>query len=40
MQPLTNDLFHLEDKLDIVASCSLLPDITINVIHHEAGIRS
>lgn len=40
MQPLTNDLFHLEDKLDIVASCSLLPDISIDVTPHEAGIRS
>ncbi|KAI0227550.1 hypothetical protein LSAT2_021957 [Lamellibrachia satsuma] len=38
MQPLTNDLFHLEDKLDMVASCSLLPDINIGVLPCEAAI--
>ncbi|KAK6168901.1 hypothetical protein SNE40_020061 [Patella caerulea] len=26
---LTNDLFHLEDKVDIICSCKLLPDIII-----------
>ncbi len=31
MRLLTNDLFHLEDKIDIVASCNLLPDINIAV---------
>lgn len=29
MRNTTNDLFHLEDKVDIVGSCNLLPDITI-----------
>ncbi|XP_013379794.1 biogenesis of lysosome-related organelles complex 1 subunit 3 [Lingula anatina] len=27
---LTNDLFNLEDKIDIVLSCTLLPDINIS----------
>ena len=36
MQQLTNDLFHLEDKLDIAASCDLLPDISIDVKPSEA----
>lgn len=25
---ITNDLFHLEDKLDIVTGCTLLPDLS------------
>ncbi len=29
MRMLTNDLFHLEDKMDIIASCNILPDIHI-----------
>jgi hypothetical protein len=29
MRLLTNDLFHLEDKIDIVATCHILPDINI-----------
>ncbi|ELU11323.1 hypothetical protein CAPTEDRAFT_226865 [Capitella teleta] len=28
---LTNDLFHLEDKVDIVSGCHILPDINIAV---------
>ncbi len=31
MRLLTNDLFHLEDKIDIIASCSLLPNMNICV---------
>ena len=31
MRLTTNDLFHLEDKVDIVASCNILPDIDINI---------
>ncbi|XP_041354171.1 biogenesis of lysosome-related organelles complex 1 subunit 3-like isoform X2 [Gigantopelta aegis] len=30
MRLLTNDLFHLEDKIDIIATCHLLPDINIS----------
>ena len=33
MRLTTNDLFHLEDKVDIVTSCNILPDININVVH-------
>ncbi|XP_061167494.1 biogenesis of lysosome-related organelles complex 1 subunit 3-like [Saccostrea echinata] len=29
MKQLTNDLFHLEDKVDIVTSCQILPDIKL-----------
>ncbi|XP_070189925.1 biogenesis of lysosome-related organelles complex 1 subunit 3-like isoform X2 [Littorina saxatilis] len=29
MRLLTNDLFHLEDRIDIIQSCKLLPDINI-----------
>ncbi|XP_048769879.1 biogenesis of lysosome-related organelles complex 1 subunit 3-like isoform X3 [Ostrea edulis] len=29
MKLLTNDLFYLEDKVDIVTSCQILPDINI-----------
>ena len=31
MRLLTNDLFYLEDKIDIIASCNLLPNINIPV---------
>ncbi|KAJ8314974.1 hypothetical protein KUTeg_007124 [Tegillarca granosa] len=31
MRLLTNDSFNLEDKIDIITSCKLLPDITIAV---------
>lgn len=31
MRLTTNDLFHLEDRVDIVASCNILPDININI---------
>ena len=31
MRLTTNDLFHLEDLVDIVASCNILPDININI---------
>ncbi|KAL5010522.1 hypothetical protein ScPMuIL_012827 [Solemya velum] len=31
MRLLTNDLFHLEDRIDIVSGCHLLPDINITV---------
>ncbi|XP_064627261.1 biogenesis of lysosome-related organelles complex 1 subunit 3-like [Lineus longissimus] len=27
MRLLTNDLFHLEDKIDIITSCQILPDL-------------
>jgi hypothetical protein len=29
MRLLTNDLFHLDDRIDIIRSCKLLPDIVI-----------
>ncbi|KAK7494819.1 hypothetical protein BaRGS_00013946 [Batillaria attramentaria] len=29
MRLLTNDLFHLDDRIDIILSCKLLPDICI-----------
>ncbi|XP_052710823.1 biogenesis of lysosome-related organelles complex 1 subunit 3-like [Crassostrea angulata] len=31
MRNLTNDLFHLEDRVDIITSCMILPDINISV---------
>ncbi|XP_064618060.1 biogenesis of lysosome-related organelles complex 1 subunit 3-like [Liolophura sinensis] len=31
MRLLTNDLFHLEDRIDIISSCNLLPDINIQM---------
>eukprot|EP00105_Crassostrea_gigas_P033992 XP_019918140.1 PREDICTED: uncharacterized protein LOC105348865 [Crassostrea gigas] len=31
MRNLTNDLFHLEDRVDIITSCMILPDTNINV---------
>ena len=31
MRMLTNDLFHLEDKLDIIRECELLPTINISL---------
>uniref|UniRef100_K1Q387 Uncharacterized protein n=1 Tax=Magallana gigas TaxID=29159 RepID=K1Q387_MAGGI len=30
MRNLTNDLFHLEDRVDFITSCMILPDININ----------
>lgn len=30
MRLLTNDLFHLDNKIDIILSCKLLPDIAIS----------
>ncbi|GAB1605484.1 biogenesis of lysosome-related organelles complex 1 subunit 3-like [Argonauta hians] len=29
MRLLTNDLFHIQDKIDIITSCNLLPDIKL-----------
>ncbi|XP_033741180.1 biogenesis of lysosome-related organelles complex 1 subunit 3-like [Pecten maximus] len=31
MRLLTNDLFYLEDKIDIITTCKILPDINIAV---------
>ncbi|XP_069130325.1 biogenesis of lysosome-related organelles complex 1 subunit 3-like isoform X2 [Argopecten irradians] len=31
MRLLTNDLFYLEDKIDIITTCQILPDINIAV---------
>ncbi|KAL3882816.1 hypothetical protein ACJMK2_029122 [Sinanodonta woodiana] len=29
MRVLTNDLFHLEDKVDTISTCTILPEITL-----------
>ncbi|KAK3577831.1 hypothetical protein CHS0354_000226 [Potamilus streckersoni] len=32
MRVLTNDLFHLEDKVDTISTCTILPEITLPLV--------
>ncbi|XP_022286609.1 uncharacterized protein LOC111099582 [Crassostrea virginica] len=40
MKNLTNDLFYLEDKVDIITSCQILPEVNIPVERSTASTAS